>query len=658
MLRTTALHALAEAVRSGGDDQVAYAYLRRVDPLLRWVARRRLRREIRRAILMTDPNSGTDDRHVLRLAFLALADSLPAEADDAADVERAYDGISQRLGPARRTFWWPSAAVLTLLLGSSIFAVVSSYLEEGTRKKTRTPFPVGAYARGGRTTTADPVLDKAFGKDLPDFLIALDRLRRAKKKFFSEESIRPFEKDLDAKAGRLEDPETAKRLGSSAAFGLQNLIRAARYGASSSSVRRSSDMITNAVNALNAELMAAGLPYYLDGDLLIHRSGERLVIMYVFHVTWVTRFKASHHTVRALRLRRLDSLNWSHSLLGYTRPEINEALVLLDQVDELLVTYIAPGLGIGEIPLFDEKSGSEDGSWQKAVSRRAAAVLRMELSTSAGVSGDDCRKLGYLLHRRQKIIEGLHSALKSRGIHFDPPTTMRMEADLRRSLQQYASPHSLAELDAVNLSLSAPSVSRTFDRLHESLVVSVERHEAQHRLDHDLGLLKKQPHRLSILTGPLYSVAGPNRFAERSRSEFSAYLSELHRDTKTCLTNLTLLSRFLFNRRLWGSVECHAAMAIIEELAEHLKISYGGPLLSKGEIARERLARLYLDLTARPAAEIRRAAREIWERSLGSELLPLERVDPASPGKPEKDHEPADGSMPGSNAAFSRGDDR
>ena len=88
--------------------------------------------------------------------------------------------------------------------------------------------------------------------------------------------------------------------------------------------------------------------------------------------------------VRALELRRVDALNWSHTLLGFTRPQLREALVLLEQVDEQIATRVGPSLAPdASWPLFDAAHPAAEPAVVKRVDARAGEIARAELGGAA-----------------------------------------------------------------------------------------------------------------------------------------------------------------------------------------------------------------------------------------------------------------------------------
>src|SRR5277367_5333956 len=113
MIDDAVLMAVASALeRGGGDVDAARIALRRVDPLLRSAARRRLREAHADALLATRVKHGPEGaRHGLRLTYLLVARALPParERDDVAAVAMAYDAAraarSAGPTPGRSGFW-------------------------------------------------------------------------------------------------------------------------------------------------------------------------------------------------------------------------------------------------------------------------------------------------------------------------------------------------------------------------------------------------------------------------------------------------------------------------------------------------------------------------------------------------------------------------
>ena len=112
--------------------------------------------------------------------------------------------------------------------------------------------------------------------------------------------------------------------------------------------------------------------------------------------------------------------------------------------------------------------------------------------------------------------------------------------------------------------------------------------------------------------------------ASRARAELSAYLAEIARDDRTTRSNVTLLSRYLFAKRLQGTAECYAALVTFEGLARELRID-GAGLVDARMINRAKVSDLFLALMAKTQPEIRDAAKRLWESLFQTPLPDLRR---------------------------------
>jgi hypothetical protein len=140
------------------------------------------------------------------------------------------------------------------------------------------------------------------------------------------------------------------------------------------------------------------------------------------------------------------------------------------------------------------------------------------------------------------------------------------------------------------------------------------------------------PPRLEALVGPIEDAGEARSGAVAARAELSAYLAELARDPLTPRVGLTLIARFLFDRRMAGTPECYAALVIVEGLADELGVHAGHdggpPLLADGAIDRHVAAQAFLALAALPPERLRAAARELWETLFAAPLPDLRLVAP------------------------------
>jgi len=158
-----------------------------------------------------------------------------------------------------------------------------------------------------------------------------------------------------------------------------------------------------------------------------------------------------------------------------------------------------------------------------------------------------------------------------------------------------------------------PALLDAYARLRDVLVDSVERHEAQHRLDYARPDPLPMPNALELLVGPA-DESEERRFASQARAELSAYLAEIARDQRTTRVNLTMLARFLFKRRLQGMVESYAAVRDRGGPRRRARRRAAASLVNGGNILRERAAPVFLALVDKTPEELRAAAARLWGR--------------------------------------------
>ena len=539
------------------------------------------------------------------------------------------------LAAPRRRLW--IAALVALVAGSAaVVAVALRSRDASTVRKDATqrpaPPPRGAFATGGVPSNADPALVRALQETLPDWVIALDRLTTASR----ENDPRGFDEAERAMATAREQllgAEVRNLLGRAGVDRLRDVLDRAKDAAGAAredDAKTAASEFLEAVGAFNDALAASGFGFYVDGDVISGPNSRRLVLLYMFRVVHVRLFESDTRRVRALQLRRLDKLNWTHRLLGFTSPHLREALVLLDQVDELLVNYVLPALSPGaDVELFDEASMERPATWQTRVRDRAGQVIRTEYAATQGLDAAATVRLGQLLLARRKLFDRWTRALEGRGVVLRQPRTLRIERfdDLRQMLDGAVPDSELDELDELERNLHAKVNDRVFDAVRDVIIASVERHEVQHRIDAALPTARPVPAPLEQYTGPLLDRRGePRELVQLARDELSAYLAELARDRLTPRVNFTLISRFLFDRDRWGSAECYAALVIFEGLASELDVAIEGELVVSGSIDREVIAEVYLAVTDRPEAEVRAAAEKLWERLFKASLPAIEIV--------------------------------
>ncbi len=501
------------------------------------------------------------------------------------------------------------AAIAVVLLGQDRGPARSGRVGPGPA-----PPPGGAYATGGRPRQATP-LDRAFAETLPAYAIAVDN--------WAKHQI--SDRELDAARAAVLDPATRTALGEAAADRLVDLLDRARDAAraSSTSIDQQADALTSAVIAFDDQLTAAGLAYLVDCEVLEYPGDRRLVLLFSFAVDRVTRYLASTGPeVRALRLRRLDRLNWSYALLGFSTPRRREAFVLLDQVDERLVTRLLPQLGADPPPFYSLEATERAATWASPLQARARDMVRRSYRDGAADPVAAAR-LGQLLARRNRLFSDWDRTLAGRGISLDPPDALTLDWDYRGQLGPLIPSDQLDQLDALQRDLTTPAADTAFAAARDQLIASIELHEVQHRLDNLHPDSLPMPPELAALVGAAPSENGDLR---PPLAELSAYLATLARRPDTIGVDLAILTQYLILEDHWNSAEFFAALVILEQLATSLGLEQRD-LIADHEVDRAAVVDTFLALTDRPPAELGDAARRLWQRLFGRPLETLRTID-------------------------------
>lgn len=145
------------------------------------------------------------------------------------------------------------------------------------------------------------------------------------------------------------------------------------------------------------------------------------------------------------------------------------------------------------------------------------------------------------------------------------------------------------------------------------VVATVRRHEARHGIDLYRATPLRYPSALAAL-----SAGSP-----RAALELAAYVSQIGNDPATPQLALWNLATHGFNRERWGSAESYAAVVVIEGLAKELGIAPRTPVIINGQLDRDQLASLALELSAQRSDKLRQAARQLWITLYGEPMLPI-----------------------------------
>jgi hypothetical protein len=526
-----------------------------------------------------------------------------------------------------------NSAVFLLLLGVAVVISLGGlYLlgekskskddSEATAAKIARPEapanPVtGAFAAGGRPQTSGPAR-VVFKDAIPDFVIALDAWGRTAGPA-SDTS------DLDAARAAVVGALRKAELDPIVLPAFEAVIDASIEAAKvpDAELDAAADALMSATLTLNDAIATAGLGFFIDADVQSYSNGRRSVLLFSFEVERVVLYRSGGHDVRTLRIRRLDNLNFVYNLLGFTSPKRRDAVVLDNKVDEHLLGLL-PAIS-QDIRMDPFHLGEKDThtAWFNPLRKLATAIIRDELG-SAG--NEDLQTLGELLARRHEIYLEWNELLEARRMKIDPPTSLTIEWQYRRQMAGLVTHAAMDELDAIQDKLSKPAMQKAYRDAHELFAQSVERHEAQHRLDLAELYTLPMPAALAEYVGELPGgFRGQGDLASSSLAEMSAYLSELSRDPLTPKLNLTILVGYLLNTQAWGMGESYAALVILGGLADKLSIEHSELVVGR-RIDRDAVAQIYQKMVEVETEQLQRAAARLWEEYFELELPQLELI--------------------------------
>ena len=466
--------------------------------------------------------------------------------------------------------------------------------------------------------------DDVFAKRLATFVVALDKASKGA-------GASPAAADLAAaEQGLLGDEAVRGALGDAAVAALREVVIAAK-GASRARVTDEASVTTLdlAVAHLDNELLAARLPYFVDASVIITRDrSRRIVLLYGFAIAGTSLYASGADRVRAVRLRRLDHLNWSHTVLGFVNLLRAQAVVLLDPIEDQLAKYVLPALAPGAPMLLHRQEGADDSrppsATAVAIGAKAGEVARAELGGLPGVEADVARQVGEALRERRGLYDQWNRGSTTElGLGVKPPKGLALDlAAFAQRTEGLVEKSDLETLQAIQARLEQPDAGRTYGALRDAFADSVERHESQHRLD-AMTHLKMSAAVQGVVHGDGPSVA---TIRNGVNNELSAYLAQIARDPKMPRTTYSLLVRFVVNPRTRVSSEGIAGVILTEALARELKVVDVAPLVVNRRLDEERLVRAHRAITDAKAEDVAAAARRAWSSLFGRELLPLDAL--------------------------------
>jgi hypothetical protein len=610
MLRRHVLAALDAGIIAH-DEDAARAALRRIDPIARGAARRKLERSLIDAALACDGAqlATPPSDHVMRLAAVTLA-AQDANAGDVEGTAAAYAKLPKRAMPRL-----PLITIVVALLTAALVAGGVLFVQRSLERPPRTfarklpPPSADAFAKGG-VPLHDPAVDTLVGVKLTDLVVQAGRRTAGEMNTF------------DTLDGQLRAPSALLKHGVPATKAWDNLVavldRSAQIAARKEIDQRAHDDIAEAARELTAQLQTAGLGYFLEGRF---KGGYAYVQAYrVAEIVYVTTAGAPR---RVLSLRRLDKLNTAYALLGM-HSEDRDPVLHLERIDENVATDVMPVLADGiSYPLADREWMITDPG--KALAAKIGDVVRREYKAALGPDAKAVDEIAKLLTKRNDIVDEWRDHLDRKRIYFRrtanlflPPDLLDQLADVtpnyqRRRVREYE--ERLAELEA----------PRIHARIHDLVAGSVRRHEAQHGFDYDRDTELRLPQQLRDFVGDPHDGEGnPRAIVRSARAELAAYLSQVANDPLTPQATLWHLGTQVFHRDERGTGEYYAGIVIFEGLARHL----GATLEPRRYVSRESLARHALVIADVSADKLRAAAKALWTELYGE---PLTEIVDAAP---------------------------
>ena len=607
MANHVVLYALAEAVTQV-DEAAAYRAIRSIDPLLRWWGRRRVAAALRHAHLSVRADRSASPTahqlHVLQAAYLHAAlgpsrEQAAAQLGDAHLTKAAYRRQVDEVPPKRPTpRRWVTPLVATLV-AASVAAL--------------------AFLLWPRSAPADTPLGKALVDDLTSWVVAVDRLGPTRPDGVAAPGDARWRAIVAEHRAAVLSPEVRHELGDGGITALQRMMDSARAFATDPDATANMELrrvaFREGLVGVNDVLRARHKPFFVDGDWQLARGGQAQIALFVFGVDRRTQVTSDDGvTVDVVHMHRLDRLNWQQGFLGYTRRSMKVAVVLLDKIEDQLVTYIGPAMAnFADMPIF---GGSTTG-WRQAVEAEAGRVARLVFEKALPDDLRTFRDFGALLRKRKTIVDGWQRSLSDARITLRTPGTLALPDEAYRALEQLVPDFEVRELRSVQEEIESAANLALFRRMRDRFAQVVERHEAQHRIDYARGNDFPVPAVLAARVGQARAADGslPRRL-ERAVFEASAYLSEIGREDQFAPLNLALLAVHAFNA---GGAEYHAAVAIFDGLAETLGMKVR-VTDTKGRDRRRYIADTYLALSSVPTAKLVAAGKALWKRWFGKTL--------------------------------------
>lgn len=558
-----------------------------------------------------------DESHVHRLAYLRSVGKGAVDPNRIDDVRARFDANRDLRGEDRAGTRLGLSSLAWMLVASGIGAAVFVLTRPAPPTPRAVPTEGAAVIPPSEEAPPHP-LTELFEERVPAYVVALDARSARREPMPPGDVAGTRARLLEALGSQAPDlvPTMSDLLDASESF-------------SSEGAAYADEAWLQRLVLFHDALAAAEAPFYVDAQLTEYAYPERRrVLISTYSVLSRERFSyprdADVVEVQALLLRRLDSLSFRQSLLGYTRPEIRYALVLVDRIEGFLISQHLPSMHSADESVFVRGYEDErDTHWVTEFEVWAHEDLLAEAESavrSRGVAPEALAELARAVVQRRHAIDAMSHSLRRRGIELLQPATYAFDAERLAAFRDAENGGRLAEVREAEAALARPELRAAYEAVLDAFVVSVEEHEVQHRIDYEADRLVAVPPALAEYTGETESEDRVNRRAERANAELSAYLSQVARGPEHARTSLLHVASFLMARESWSMPEAYAALVVFSSIAESAGIEHG-PLVVARRVVRGEIAGIYGAVRGRP--DLADLAGRAWARLYGSELPTL-----------------------------------
>lgn len=558
-----------------------------------------------------------DEAHVHRLAYLRRVGKPAIDANRVDDVRARFEASRDRKAE--------DGAALRLVAASFLWLVVLGGAATAAYVLTRpAPPPPRIEEAEAEPLPVEPEvpahpLEGLFSDAIPSYVVALDA-RSARRERAAPRDVASTRAALIERVGREAPPLVPS---------LTGLLDASESFSSGGAPFADEAWLQRLVD-LHDAIAAEGAPFYVDAVLLSEGLGRRRVLMSTYdvlaHHEYTCGTEEGEVVVRALHLRRLDTLSFTQARLGYTRPEVRYALVLDDRIERFLVTQRLPSIHSADESVFVRGYEDEhDTQWVTDVENAAHQDLAAEAQEVARVAGIEPARvegLATAIVARRHAIASIEHDLRRSDVTFPAPSTYHHDVEALTSFGARGA--NLAAARDAERALSGAEIRAAYDALVDAYAASVAEHEVQHRLDYVADRIVHIPPDLAELTGETESEDRVNHLAERANAELSAYLAQIARGDVQTRTVLLHVASFLFDRESWAMPEAYAAVIVFSSLAAAANVPHG-PLVSGRSVVRSEIAAIYLALRTR--TDLSEVAARAWTTLYGTTLATLRLAD-------------------------------